>query len=176
MTLTPDTESAFRHYLENDPKKTKCGVHKFTMEQFGLTKKDLKEEFKEYIDFMTGKGFPEEDVLWGMSRFTVVGCFLALCGALPVHVYRTESVNNFSWVEENMLNFTKCLGEKFTNSWKVLKLKHPKTRNKKLCVCVFFFFFFCIFEDFFRIVQEFRNVFPSFLGVTLVKNSPPPHV
>ena len=71
MTLTPDTESAFRHYLENDPKKTKCGVHKFTMEQFGLTKKDLKEEFKEYIDFMTGKGFPEEDVLWAMSHYIV---------------------------------------------------------------------------------------------------------
>ena len=64
MTLTPASETAMRHYLENDPKKTKYGVHKYTMEQFSLTKKDLKEEFKEYIDFMTEQGFAEEDILW----------------------------------------------------------------------------------------------------------------
>ncbi len=63
MTLTPDTESAFRHYLEDVPKNAKFRGHKYTMEQFDLTKEDLQGEFKEYIDHMIRKGFPEEDIL-----------------------------------------------------------------------------------------------------------------
>ena len=63
MTLTPASEAAMRCYMENDPKKTQYGSHKYTLEQSGLKKEDIKEEFKEYIDFMTGKGFQEKDIL-----------------------------------------------------------------------------------------------------------------
>ena len=53
MALTPQTESAMLHYLENDPKKTVYGQHKYTMEEFGITTDDLEEEFKEYIELMS---------------------------------------------------------------------------------------------------------------------------
>lgn len=74
MTLTPDTESAFRHYLEDVPKNAKFRGHKYTMEQFDLTKEDLQGEFKEYIDHMIRKGFPEEDILWNVrAKKTLAG-------------------------------------------------------------------------------------------------------
>ena len=52
MTLTLDTELAMEYYMDNDPKKTTYGVHKYTLEQFGLTVDEIKEEFKEYIEIM----------------------------------------------------------------------------------------------------------------------------
>ena len=62
MTLTPQTESAMRNYLENDPKKTIYGAHKYTLEEFGLTKEDLRVEFKEYVELMS-KRIKIEDII-----------------------------------------------------------------------------------------------------------------
>ena len=62
MTLTPQTESAMSHYMDNDPKKTSYGQHKYTLEEFGLTKDILREEFKEYIDMMS-KTTNVEDII-----------------------------------------------------------------------------------------------------------------
>ena len=61
MTLTPDAEDAMRHYLENDPKKTKYGNYTYTLEEFNITEEDLKETFKEYIALMT-EIYPIEDI------------------------------------------------------------------------------------------------------------------
>ena len=62
MTLTPETESAMVHYLNNDPKKTKYGVHKYTLEEFGISIDEIKEEFKEYIEIMS-KTTKLEDII-----------------------------------------------------------------------------------------------------------------
>ena len=62
MTLTPQTESAMGHYMNNDPKKTVYGQHKYTLQEFGLTIDDLKEEFKEYIEMMS-KTTKMEDII-----------------------------------------------------------------------------------------------------------------
>ena len=62
MTLTPETESARVHYMNNDPKKTKYGVHKFTLEEFGISIDEIKEEFKEYIEIMS-KTTKLEDII-----------------------------------------------------------------------------------------------------------------
>ncbi len=47
--------SGLEHYLANDPKKKKYGKHKYTLEEFGLTKEMLKEEFKEYYEYFKTK-------------------------------------------------------------------------------------------------------------------------
>ena len=60
MTLTPETESAMVHYMNNDPKKTTHGVHKFTLEEFGISMDEIKEEFKEYIEIMSKKSKLED--------------------------------------------------------------------------------------------------------------------
>ena len=60
MTLTPETESAMVHYMNNDPKKTTQGVHKFTLEEFGISMDEIKEEFKEYIEIMSKKSKLED--------------------------------------------------------------------------------------------------------------------
>ena len=52
MTMTLETELAMDNYMNNDPKKTTYGVHKYTLEQFGLSVDEIKEEFKEYIEIM----------------------------------------------------------------------------------------------------------------------------
>ena len=62
MTLTPQTESAIRNYLENDPKKTTYGAHKYTLEEFGISMDEIKEEFKEYIEIMS-KTTKLEDII-----------------------------------------------------------------------------------------------------------------
>ena len=62
MTLTPETEAEMRNYLENDPKKTTYGAHKYTLEEFDLTLEDIKVEFKEYIDLMS-KRIKIEDII-----------------------------------------------------------------------------------------------------------------
>ena len=49
IILSAETELAWRKYLDNDPKK-KYGSHKYTLEEYGLTREILAEEFKEYID------------------------------------------------------------------------------------------------------------------------------
>ena len=60
MILTPETESAMVHYMNNDPKKTTYGVHKFTLEEFGISMGQIKEEFKEYIEIMSKKSKLED--------------------------------------------------------------------------------------------------------------------
>ena len=60
MTLTPETESAMVQYMNNDPKKTTHRVHKFTLEEFGISMDEIKEEFKEYIEIMSKKSKLED--------------------------------------------------------------------------------------------------------------------
>ena len=60
INLTPETESAWKRYLDNDPIKTKYGKHKYSMEQFNVTKEELAEEFKEYIDIMSKRADPKD--------------------------------------------------------------------------------------------------------------------
>ena len=60
MTLTPETETAMVHYMNNDPKMTTHGVHKFTLEEFGISMDEIKEEFKEYIEIMSKKSKLED--------------------------------------------------------------------------------------------------------------------
>ena len=60
--MTPDAEAALKDYLDNDPKKVKYGNRKFTLNDFGLTREDVKEMFKEYIEIMLEK-YPLEDIL-----------------------------------------------------------------------------------------------------------------
>ena len=55
ITLTTETELAWKKYLDNDPKRKKYGSHKYTLEDYGLTKEGLAEEFKEYIEIMSRK-------------------------------------------------------------------------------------------------------------------------
>ena len=62
MTLTPETELAMDNYMNNDPKKTTYGVHKYTLEEFGISMDEIKEEFKEYIDIMS-KTAKLEDII-----------------------------------------------------------------------------------------------------------------
>ena len=62
MTLTPETESAMVHYMNNDPKKTTYGVHKYTLEEFGISVDEIKEDFKEYIEIMS-KTTKLEDII-----------------------------------------------------------------------------------------------------------------
>ena len=50
MTMTLETELAMMNYMNNDPKKTTYGVHKYTLEEFGISMDEIKEEFKEYIE------------------------------------------------------------------------------------------------------------------------------
>ena len=50
MALTPDTKAAMASYMNNDPKKTTYGVHKYSLQEFSLTIDEIKEEFKEYIE------------------------------------------------------------------------------------------------------------------------------
>ena len=52
ITLTAETEFAWKKYLDNDPKK-KYGSRNYTLEEYGLTREILAEEFKEYIDIMS---------------------------------------------------------------------------------------------------------------------------
>ncbi len=54
MPLTAQTETNMRQYLENDPKKKEYGSHKYTLEGFGITVEDLKREFSEFIELMSG--------------------------------------------------------------------------------------------------------------------------
>ncbi len=63
MTLTADTEREMQHYLDNDPKTTSYGKHKYTLEQFGLTKEDIRREFQEYIEIMTRRGVKQDMIL-----------------------------------------------------------------------------------------------------------------
>ena len=67
MTLTPETESAMVHYLNNDPKKTTYGEHKYTLEEFGISVDDIKEEFKEYLEIMS-KTTKLEDIIWASLK------------------------------------------------------------------------------------------------------------
>ena len=60
LTLTSETEAAWRNYTKNDPIKTKYGRHKYTMDDFNITKEDLAEEFKEYIEIMSKRINPKE--------------------------------------------------------------------------------------------------------------------
>ena len=60
ITLTPATESAMVHYMNDDPKKTTHGVHKYTLEEFGISMDEIKEEFKEYIEIMSKKSKLED--------------------------------------------------------------------------------------------------------------------
>ena len=53
ITLSRETEEAWRKYVDNDPVKTKYPKHKYTIEEFNITKEDLAEEFKEYIEIMS---------------------------------------------------------------------------------------------------------------------------
>ena len=62
LKLTPQTEDAWKKYMDNDPKKKKYGKHKYTMEQYNVTKEDLAEEFKEYIQLMSKK-YDTKDIL-----------------------------------------------------------------------------------------------------------------
>ena len=60
IRLTPQTEEAWTHYLDNDPNKKKQAKHKYTMEEFNITKEELAEEFKEYIERMSKRVDPKE--------------------------------------------------------------------------------------------------------------------
>lgn len=48
LALTPETEAAMKRWIENDPIGSK-GTHEYTLEQFGLTEKGLREQYAEYI-------------------------------------------------------------------------------------------------------------------------------
>ena len=60
LTLTSETKAAWRNYTNNDPIRTKYGRHKYTMDDFNITKEDLAEEFKEYIEIMSKRINPKE--------------------------------------------------------------------------------------------------------------------
>ena len=53
MALTPDTEAAMASYMNNDPKKTTYEVHKYSLQEFGLTLDEITEKFKEYMKIMS---------------------------------------------------------------------------------------------------------------------------
>ena len=69
ITLTAETELAWKRYLDNDPKKKKYGNHKYTLEEYGLTREILAEEFKEYIDIMSKK-INLKDILWHNAKLS----------------------------------------------------------------------------------------------------------
>ena len=50
LTMSETARSAMQQYLINDPKKTKYGEHKYSMEQYGLTLERIAEDFSEYIE------------------------------------------------------------------------------------------------------------------------------
>ena len=60
LTLTPKTVEAWRNYTNNDPIKKKYAKHKYTMDRFNITKEELAEEFKEYIQIMSKRVDPKE--------------------------------------------------------------------------------------------------------------------
>ena len=70
INLTMETESSWKRYLDNDPIKTKYGKHKYTMEQFNLTREELAQEFEEYIDIMS-KRADAKDILWYNLVWTI---------------------------------------------------------------------------------------------------------
>ena len=53
ISFTEDTERHLRKYLKNDPKKTKYGTHKYSMDKFQLTDKRLEREFAVYNSYMS---------------------------------------------------------------------------------------------------------------------------
>jgi len=53
-----DLEQAIIDYLKENP-QGKHGKHRYTMEEYGLSKDDIQQEFKFYIDFLKTI-FPEE--------------------------------------------------------------------------------------------------------------------
>ena len=59
IELSSETEEAWTTYLNNDPIKKKYPKHKYTMADFNLTKEELAEEFREYIDRMSERVDPK---------------------------------------------------------------------------------------------------------------------
>ncbi len=53
INFTEDTERHLRKYLENDPKKTKYGVHRYSLSDFEITQDMLNREFAVYNSYMS---------------------------------------------------------------------------------------------------------------------------
>ena len=53
LSLSGDSEQKMVDYINNDPKKLKYGKHKYSLEEFNLTKEDIREEFQHLTDRLT---------------------------------------------------------------------------------------------------------------------------
>ncbi len=53
IPYTTETERKLQSYLDHGPKKTKYGVHKYSLEKYGITMQQLKQEFGVYENFMS---------------------------------------------------------------------------------------------------------------------------
>ncbi len=53
LSLSSDTEKKMVDYMNNDPKKLKYGKHKYTLDEFNLTKEGVRQEFNNLTERLT---------------------------------------------------------------------------------------------------------------------------
>ena len=53
IPYTEETERKLQTYLDYGPKKNKYGVHSYSLEKYGITMAQLKQEFTVYETFMS---------------------------------------------------------------------------------------------------------------------------
>ena len=55
LKWTDSVENGMLNYIANDPKKKKYGKHRYSLEDYGLTRDQLDEQFHEYANFYKDK-------------------------------------------------------------------------------------------------------------------------